>query len=92
VILAISRAAGEVAPIMITGAAFLAPLPKAPTDQFMELGYHILVLSTQSPNVEATKPILFATVLLLLVLTLTLNLLAIFGRAWLRRKYRLSMQ
>ncbi|HEX9047259.1 MAG TPA: phosphate ABC transporter permease PstA, partial [Verrucomicrobiae bacterium] len=92
VVLAISRAAGEVAPIMITGAAFMAPLPKGPTDQFMELGYHVFVLATQSPNVEVTKPILFATVLLLLVLTLSLNLLAMFGRAYLRRKYHHSLQ
>lgn len=87
-ILAISRGAGEVAPIMFTGAAYLAPVPDSLNDQFMELGYHILILATQSPDVEATKPLLFATVMVLIALTCALNLLAILGRAYLRRKYR----
>jgi phosphate transport system permease protein len=50
----------------------------------MELGYHIYVLSTQSPDVEATKPLLYATVLVLLGLTFLLNLTAIALRARLR--------
>jgi phosphate transport system permease protein len=88
-ILAVSRAAGEVAPILFTGAAyFMASLPKSLTDQFMDLGYHVFILSTQSPNVEKTRPILFATVLALIVLTLTLNIVAIFVRARMRRKMR----
>jgi phosphate transport system permease protein len=88
-ILAVSRAAGEVAPILFTGAAyFMASLPKSLTDQFMDLGYHIFILSTQSPNVEKTRPILFATVLALILLTLTLNTVAIFVRARMRRKMR----
>lgn len=87
-ILAISRGAGEVAPIMFTGAAYLAPQPDSLNDQFMELGYHILILATQSPDVEKTKPLLFATVMVLIALTCALNLLAIVGRAYLRRQYR----
>jgi phosphate transport system permease protein len=54
----------------------------------MDLGYHVFILSTQSPNVEKTRPILFATVLALIVLTLTLNIVAIFVRARMRRKMR----
>lgn len=86
-ILAISRGAGEVAPILFTGAAYFLPeLPDALTDQFMELGYHIYIMSTQSPDVEATKPIQFATTLVLLILTFTLNFSAIFLRWHLRRR------
>jgi len=81
-ILAVSRGAGEVAPIMFTGAAYFLPdLPTKLNDQFMELGYHIYVLSTQSPNVEETKPVLYATVFVLLVLTFLLNVVAIAIRA-----------
>ncbi len=88
-ILAVSRGAGEVAPIMFTGAAYyLAHLPTKLTDQFMELGYHIFVLSTQSPDVERTKPILFGTVMVLLVLTFLLNLIAIVVRAKMRLRLR----
>jgi len=86
-ILAISRGAGEVAPIMFTGAAYFLPyLPTLPTDQFMELGYHVFVLATQSPNVDATRPLLYGTVLVLLMLTFALNLLAIALRARLRAR------
>lgn len=86
-ILAISRGAGEVAPILFTGAAYFLPnLPKGFTDQFMELGYHIYIMSTQSVDVEATKPIQFATTLVLLILTFTLNFSAIFLRWHLRRR------
>jgi phosphate transport system permease protein len=88
-ILAVSRGAGEVAPIMFTGAAYyLAHLPKGPTDQFMHLGYHIFVLSTQSPDIERTKPILFGTVLVLLALTFLLNLAAVLVRARMRSRMR----
>jgi phosphate transport system permease protein len=88
-ILAVGRGAGEVAPIMFTGAAYyLAHLPQGPTDQFMHLGYHVFVLSTQSPDVERTKPILFGTVLVLLVLTFLLNLTAVLVRARIRAKLR----
>ncbi len=88
-ILAVSRGAGEVAPILFTGAAYYLPyLPSKLNDQFMELGYHIYVLTTQSPDVEATKPILYATVLVLLVLTFALNLTAVLIRSQIRRRLR----
>lgn len=88
-ILAVSRAAGEVAPILFTGVAYyMATLPRTLNDQFMDLGYHVYVLSTQSPNIEQTRPLLYATVLVLLVLTFLLNFTAIFIRARMRRKLR----
>jgi phosphate transport system permease protein len=88
-ILAVSRGAGEVAPIMFTGAAYFLPyLPSKLNDQFMELGYHIFVMSTQSPDVERTKPILYGTVLVLLILTFILNLLAILIRSRIRTAQR----
>ncbi len=88
-ILAVGRGAGEVAPILFTGAAYyMATLPTKLTDQFMELGYHVFILSTQSPNIEQTRPILYATVVVLLGLTFALNLAAIFVRAHMRKKMR----
>jgi phosphate transport system permease protein len=85
-ILAISRGAGEVAPVLFTGAAYFLPhLPARVNDQFMQLGYHIYILSTQSPDVEATKPILYSTVLVLLVLTFLLNITAILIRNRMRQ-------
>ena len=86
-ILAVSRGAGEVAPILFTGAAYyLATLPKSMSDQFMNLGYHIYIMSTQSSDVEKTMPIQFATTLVLLILTLSLNLVAVIIRSRIRRK------
>jgi phosphate transport system permease protein len=86
-ILSVARGAGEVAPILFTGAAYYLPyLPTSPTDQFMELGYHVYVLSTQSPDVDATKPLLYGTVLVLLLLTLLLNLTAILLRSRMRAR------
>lgn len=88
-ILAISRAAGEVAPILFTGAAyFMADLPHSFHDQFMDLGYHVFILSTQSPNIEKTEPILYATVVVLLLLTFALNIVAILIRARMRKNLR----
>jgi phosphate transport system permease protein len=88
-ILAVSRAAGEVAPILFTGVAYyMASLPTHLSDQFMDLGYHVFVLSTQSPNIEQTRPILYATVLVLLLLTFALNIVAIIIRSNIRRKMR----
>jgi phosphate transport system permease protein len=88
-ILAVSRAAGEVAPILFTGAAYyMATLPTHLYDQFMDLGYHVFILSTQSPNIEKTRPILYATVLVLLLLTFALNVVAILVRARVRKKMR----
>jgi phosphate transport system permease protein len=86
-ILAVSRGAGEVAPILFTGAAYFLPsLPTRLNDQFMELGYHVYVMSTQSPDVDATKPILYATVVVLLVLTFVLNAAAVVVRSRMRRR------
>jgi len=85
----VSRAAGEVAPIMMTGAAYSMPsLPKSLTDQFLDLAYHVFILSTQSPNIEQTRSILYATVLILLCLTFALNIIAILVRAQMRKKMR----
>lgn len=88
-ILAVSRAAGEVAPILFTGVAYyMASLPTHLTDQFMDLGYHVFVLSTQSPNIDQTTPILYSTVLVLLILTFALNIVAILVRSQMRRNMR----
>lgn len=86
-ILAVSRGAGEVAPILFTGAVYFLPyLPTKLNDPFMNLGYHVYVLATQSPDVDRTKPLLYGTVLVLLGLTFVLNLLAITLRARMRRR------
>ncbi|GBD07459.1 Phosphate transport system permease protein PstA [bacterium HR21] len=85
-ILAVSRGAGEVAPILFLGVAYSLPeLPKGLTSQFMELGYHLYVLSTQSPDVETTRPLQYATTLVLLLTTFALNLSAVLLRLRLRR-------
>lgn len=86
-ILAVSRGAGEVAPILFTGAAyFLSVVPHSLSDQFMSLGYHIYIMSTQSSNVDATQPIQFATTLVLLLLTFSLNAVAVTLRYRIRKK------
>ncbi|MCP4899359.1 MAG: phosphate ABC transporter permease PstA [bacterium] len=95
-ILAVSRAAGEVAPLMLTGAVKLAPtLPVDGTfpflhlqRKFMHLGFHIYDVSMQSPNVEAAKPMAFATTLVLLLLVALMNLVAVVVRRRLRKAYR----
>jgi phosphate transport system permease protein len=90
-ILAVSRGAGEVAPILFTGAAYFLPqLPKGLSSQFMSPSYHVYVLATQSPDVDATKPILYSTVLVLLALTFVLNIAAIVVRARVRRQSGLA--
>lgn len=95
VILATARGAGEVAPLMITGVVKLAP--DLPLDafapffhlerKFMHLGFHIYDVGFQSPNVEAARPMVYTTALLLLAIVLLLNLTAIVVRNKLRRKY-----
>jgi phosphate transport system permease protein len=86
-ILAISRGAGEVAPILFTGAAYyVAELPTSLNQQFMSLGYHIYIMSTQSTNVDETLPIQFATTLVLLLLTFSLSLIAVILRYRIRKK------
>jgi len=94
-ILAMARAAGEVAPLMIVGMVKLAPA--LPVDgrppfvhlerKFMHLGFHIFDVGFQSPNVEATTPLVFATALLLIVVVTAMNIAAIVLRNHLRRKY-----
>jgi phosphate transport system permease protein len=88
-VLAISRAAGEVAPILFVGAAYYLPhLPTRLNDQFMHLGYHVFIMSTQSPDVDATRPILYSTVFVLLALTFLLNGVAVLIRARMRISQR----
>jgi phosphate transport system permease protein len=95
-ILAVARAAGEVAPLMLVGAVKLAPsLPldlNAPflhlERKFMHLGFHIYDVGFQSPNVEAARPLVYATALILVVVIILLNLSAIYIRNHLREKYR----
>jgi phosphate transport system permease protein len=86
-ILAVSRGAGEVAPILFTGVAYFLPhLPSSLSDQFMQLGYHIYIMSTQSVNVDVTKPIQYSTTLVLLILTFLLNFTAVVIRFRVRAK------
>ncbi|MGZ8190030.1 MAG: phosphate ABC transporter permease PstA [Methylococcaceae bacterium] len=95
-ILAVARAAGEVAPLMLVGVVKLAPtlpldgnFPFLHLDRkFMHLGFHIYDVGFQSPNVEAARPLVYATSLLLVVVILGLNLAAILIRNNLREKYR----
>ena len=87
VILAISRGAGEVAPILFTGVAYFLPnLPHGLDSQFMHLGYHVYVMATQSSDVEGTRGIQYATTFVLLALTFALNFSAVYLRATLRKR------
>ncbi|HEY0974820.1 MAG TPA: phosphate ABC transporter permease PstA [Solimonas sp.] len=95
-ILAIARAAGEVAPLMLVGVVKLAPT--LPLDgnvpfihferKFMHLGFHIYDVGFQSPNVEAARPLVYATAFLLVLVIITLNLAAIRIRNRLRERYK----
>lgn len=95
-ILAMARAAGEVAPLMITGVVKLAP--QMPVDgafpffhldrKFMHLGFHIYDVGFQSPNVEASKPMVYVTTLLLLVIVLAMTSVAIYLRNSMRKRYQ----
>ena len=86
-ILAVSRGASEVAPILFTGVAYFLPyIPSKLSDQFMHLGYHVYVMATQSKNVEQTLGIQYATTLVLLILTFLLNISAIMLRSHLRKR------
>ncbi|MBE0551133.1 MAG: phosphate ABC transporter permease PstA [Ignavibacterium sp.] len=97
-ILAMARAAGEVAPLMITGVVKLAP--SLPFDtyapffhldrKFMHLGFHIYDVGFQSPNVEAAMPMVYTTTLLLIIIVVLLNITAMVIRANLRKKYKSS--
>jgi len=96
-ILAVARAAGEVAPLMLVGVVKLAP--SLPLDgnfpflhmerKFMHLGFHIYDVGFQSPNVEAARPLVYATSLLLIIVIVLLNLFAIRIRNRLRENYRM---
>ena len=97
-ILAMARAAGEVAPLMITGVVKLAP--SLPVDglwpfihlerKFMHLGFHIYDVGFQSPNVDAARPMVFATTLLLILMIIFLNMAAIYLRNRLRKQLSAS--
>lgn len=95
-ILAVARAAGEVAPLMLVGVVKLAPTlplngnyPYFHLDQkFMHLGFHIYDVGFQSPNVEAARPLVFATALLLVIVIALLNQLAVSIRNRLREKFK----
>ena len=96
VILAVARAAGEVAPLMLVGVVKLAPslavdanAPFLHLDRkFMHLGFHIYDVGFQSPNIEAARPLVYTTALLLVVVIILLNLTAIRIRNRLREKYK----
>ncbi|MBF0316649.1 MAG: phosphate ABC transporter permease PstA [Nitrospirae bacterium] len=98
-ILAIARAAGEVAPLMLTGVVKLAPSLPIDTNfpfvhlerKFMHLGFHIYDVGFQSPNVEAAKPMVYMTTFLLIVIVVFLNLTAIRIRNHLKKKYTSSV-
>jgi phosphate transport system permease protein len=95
-ILAVARAAGEVAPLMLVGVVKLAPslpldgnYPYLHLDQkIMHLGFHIYDVGFQSPNVEAARPLVYATALLLVLVIVTLNFSAVYIRNHLREKYK----
>ncbi|WP_425298884.1 phosphate ABC transporter permease PstA [Pseudomonas duriflava] len=95
-ILAVARAAGEVAPLMLVGVVKLAPTlpvnlnyPYLHLDQkIMHLGFHIFDVGFQSPNVEAARPLVYATALLLVLIIAGLNLSAVAIRNRLREKYK----
>jgi phosphate transport system permease protein len=96
VILAVARAAGEVAPLMLVGVVKLAPtlpmddnFPFLHLDRkFMHLGFHIYDVGFQSPNVEAARPLVFATALLLVLIIIVLNLTAIMLRSRLEKRFK----
>jgi len=88
-ILGIGRAAGETAPIMFTAAAFFtAKLPSSIFDEVMALPFHVYVLATAGTHIEATRPIQFGTVLVLVGLVLAVDLVAIVIRGTIRKRKR----
>ncbi|MFH2060565.1 MAG: phosphate ABC transporter permease PstA [Pseudomonadota bacterium] len=89
-ILGLSRAAGETAPIMYTGAVFFTPdLPSSILDEVMALPYHIYVLATAGTNIEATRHLQYGTALVLIALVFGMNFAAIVLRAKMRKKLRI---
>lgn len=88
-ILAIGRAAGETAPILLTVAAFFLPkLPDSIFDQVMALPYHLYILATQHPEADKVLPMQYGTALVLLLVVLGMNLGAIIIRIYFRKKYK----
>jgi phosphate transport system permease protein len=88
-ILGISRAAGETAPIMFTGAVFFTPkLPTSIFNEVMALPYHIYVLATAGTEIEKTRPLQYGTAIVLIALVLGMNLLAIIWRSRLRKRLK----
>ncbi|MCR3923088.1 MAG: phosphate ABC transporter permease PstA [Firmicutes bacterium] len=88
-ILGISRAAGETAPILFTGAAFYLPhLPDSMFSKFMALPYHLFILSTQHHNITQVRPLAYGTALVLIALVVMINFSAIILRTYLRKKMR----
>jgi phosphate transport system permease protein len=85
-ILGLSRAAGETAPILFTGAAFFLPfLPRSLFSQFMALPYHLYVMSTQHHAISKVRPIAYGTALVLITMVFAMNLVAIILRYNLRK-------
>ena len=85
-ILGLSRAAGETAPILFTGAAFFLPhLPRSLFDQFMALPYHLYIMSTQHHAISKVRPIAYATALVLIMIVFVMNLAAVVLRYRLRK-------
>jgi len=88
-VLGLSRAAGETAPILFTGAAFYLPfLPKSLSDQFMALPYHLYIMATQHHAIQQVRPLAYGTALVLIVLVMGLNMTVVILRYRLRRKQR----
>jgi phosphate transport system permease protein len=86
-ILAIGRAIGEVTPLLFTGvASYLAELPDSLSDRFMDVGYYVYILATQSPDIEKTKPLLYGTVFVIVALTIVLSIIPIIIRLRIRAK------
>jgi phosphate transport system permease protein len=86
-ILGLSRAAGETAPILFTGAAFFLPdIPNSIFSQFMALPYHLYIMSTQHHNISMVRPIAYGTALVLILLVFLMNLVAIIIRYRLRKR------
>lgn len=86
-ILGMSRAAGETAPIMFTAAVFsTSKLPGSIFDEVMAMPYHIYVLATAGTNIAQTRPLQYGTALVLMFLVLGLNLSAIIIRNKLQKK------
>lgn len=88
-ILGLSRAAGETAPLLMTGAAYYLPQVTGNVfKQFMALSTHIFFMATQSPNPEVTRPIQFGTVAVLLFIVLSMNMFAVILRSRYRRRFK----